>query len=234
VDVRRLAEFLRRILQTAMPKAVDAATGTMPPALTFALGAVGTTLGLYVLGPSSPWPFWIGLATVLLVAGEAAYLEWDRWAPHDPLRAELDLSGEPQIVALVVKNRDVPGYLRLSITDARCGDTDVGNGLPWLMVWDTGNTERHVLRGESARIVLVRLDPNAVREIASEKAHRPAFTFSRTGMQASVSGPDRPGRLSVLLTFSLFRVEPPTRGIDRSVLITFPSAVASAQAEWVK
>jgi hypothetical protein len=240
--LRRRLRFWMRVGATAMPRITNAALGTWPPALVLVVGLLGAGAAKVITEAGSPWPLWIALGTVFVALSEAAFQEWTRWAPHDPLNVELSFSGQPQSLALVIKNLDVPGYLRLSLTDARWGDADAGSGLPWLLLWDTSNTERHVLHGESARIVLVSLDPNAVREIAGGQPHRPAFTFRTSGGhasvsgggQASVSGLDRAGPFQIRIAFSLFRVDPPTSGIERSLLITFPNLSADARADWLQ
>ncbi|MGA2513641.1 MAG: hypothetical protein ABSG37_08470 [Candidatus Limnocylindrales bacterium] len=250
---RRLV-FLTRIVRAAMPR-LNAVIPSLMPLAIAVVGLAGAAVVSSLTDGTSPWPFWIGLVGVAGGILDAAYLEWNRWAPYDPPKVNLSLRGSLSALDLIVENHDVPAYFRLSVVDARCAPDDVGEGLPWLMLWDTGNTERHIMRGEQGRITLVRIDRAAAKSTMEGHTLEPAFEFPSVGHPGYVLGvslpPDRPSQdvyigadgkplgvtapsqpPQVQLTFSLFRVNPPTRGIERSLVVRFP--YGDAEGEWAQ
>jgi hypothetical protein len=77
-------------------------------------------------------------------------------------------------LALLVRNEDASATLRASITDITGrGDTDLPSsvmtpsGFPWELGWgsDAGQRDAHVVRGETARLPLVRFDHAAAAQL---------------------------------------------------------------------
>ena len=149
-------------------------------------------------------------------------------------KVDLVLSGDLTSLGLVIRNDDVPGLFRLSVIDARCDDQDVGEGLPWLMTWDTGTAERHLVHGESARVALVDIDYENAIETSHGHYHAPAFQFPRMGAPAFLRGDAMPydGPFRAQVVFEIFRVDPPAEGIRRSLTVEFKWSY-DAQAKWL-
>ena len=177
--VRRMASFWARVVMTAMPKALNSASGSWPPVITIAVGILGAGAVSVLTEAGSPWPILVALAGILLAIGEAIYIEWDRWAPHLPPRVDLRLDPQLWAVGLVIANNDPSATYRADVTNVY-SHGDPATKLPFQLIWDgTGSVDREIARGQSARLTLVVFDPAV--SVATAYGHEIGPTYSFPG-----------------------------------------------------
>lgn len=226
VDIRLVR--LVRVVGISLPPGFLAlpAHRAIPPKVALMVG-ITSNLGLVLLG------FGVFLIAVVVVLFARLSPAGDLAESAVP-KVDLVLSGDLTSLGLVIRNDDVPGLFRLSVIDARCDDQDVGEGLPWLMTWDTGTAERHLVHGESARVALVDIDYENAIETSHGHYHAPAFQFPRMGAPAFLRGDAMPydGPFRAQVVFEIFRVDPPAEGIRRSLTVEFKWSY-DAQAKWL-
>lgn len=164
--------FLGRIGRAAMPR-LNAILPSLMPLAIAAAGIISATLVAQLTGPASPWPFWIGLAGVALAVLEAAYIEWDRWAPRSTPQLDVQYESSDDRVSILVTNRDAAATFRASVTGiagegggALPASVLDPEGFPWELGWGSdGQRDAWIARGDSARLSVVSFDNQAAAQL---------------------------------------------------------------------
>lgn len=228
----RLVMFWLRVGMTVIPKTVNSATGSWPPALTLVVGFLGAGAAKVLTEDGSPWPVWIAIAGILLALAEAVYIEWDRWAPHAPPRIDLRLDPQLWAVGLIITNNDPSAVFRADVMTAD-SHAEHATRLPYQLIWDgRGSTDREIARGQSARLTLVTFDPAVAVTTAFGHELGPTYTFPGPNNTAgSVSGPRGPfpgmedpliaADFSLRVVVRLFRAAPNPSYCDFGVWMDF-------------
>jgi hypothetical protein len=136
-----------------------------------------------------------GAVVVIVLLGEAAYQEWNQWAPHDPPDVVLTPDRTESGVSLMVLNRDTRALFRASVTQITGpngqplpASVAQPQGFPWDLRWDGGGIEAWIGRGEDRRLLLVTFDLQAVAQLYGGHQRRQGNPY--VFLFPSPNGPD--------------------------------------------
>jgi hypothetical protein len=80
MEIRRRLDFIGLVARRAVPR-LNSVVPTVALLILIVGGVLGA-VGSALTAPTSPWPFWVSLLLIGLGILDAAYREWDRWAPR--------------------------------------------------------------------------------------------------------------------------------------------------------
>lgn len=222
MDIRRRLVFLARIVGAAMPRLNAVLPSIMPLAIAGA-GILGAAVVSKLTEADSPWPFWIGLTGIALAVLDAAYLEWNHWAPYGRPKLVIEAWDWPGYAGLKVTNNDIGGRFKAVITGVN-GPTGLlpwgpDDLWPWPMAWaDDQAAERDIERHESVKLRVVLFNPNAPLSfefLGPTRQYRlPAF-------------PDRaPPQTDIEIHIRFFRISPAPAHLDYTARVSWPRGFA--------
>ena len=227
-SLERRWEFWRRVLRVAGPRGMDAVAGGRHPVVILIVGLLGYFVGANLTGPGSLLSVGIMVVTLVGAIGEASYLEWTRWAPHQPPNLLVERRDWPartgQYAGVIVTNDDVDGLFRASIVVVkgrgdrlRWGPSDMW---PHRLGWGDSNApERHLVRGEREIIRIVQF---AGSDNGGGQERYYAFKGPETTRTLPLRTPDGEEQRDIEVVIQYVRVDPVSSHVTKSEQISYP------------
>lgn len=187
------------------------------------VGLLGYVVGANLTGPGSALSIAIVGLTLLAAVGEAAFLEWTKWAPHEPPALLVERQDWPGYAGVIVTNNDVQGRFRASIIEVsgpngslRWGPNDLW---PLQLAWgDAKAPERHLIRGEREAIRLVQF---AGSDNGGGQERYFAFPGAAGMRILPLVAPDGTEQRDLEVAIQYVRISPPSE-IVRTERISYP------------
>ena len=210
--MRRRVEWVARVFRLLPPilgNALAILTAVVSVLLVIGLAAIGSWLAAAA----------VTVAVLILVLAEAAYREWNRWAPYDPPNVSFRLDARLWKVALIVRNADAPAEYSADVMAVTLAGAQAP-GSPFPLAWSGGGEKRQLIaRDQEGRIELVSFEPTGGGGGTS-----PQFTFPGPGgTSGQVVGPPLGSGTAtqMRLTVRLFRNDPDPSCLDQDLAIDF-------------